>query len=289
MIRVIDNREIDRQQWDSLITASQCSEVYAYSWFLDIVAPEWKGIVVDDYRIVFPLPVKTKFGFHYLVQPIFSQQYGIYSQKEPSASEREEIKTIISQYKYIRISLSTSLFGGERVRQNFELALSKPYEKLYEQFAQNTKHNIRSAQIHAHSCFQQFENKVDVWKTYMQKVGDSLYNREEVEQLLRNEHSEMYVVTNEKSEVNAIAVFFKTNKKLYYLFPVSREEGKRTKAMFLLLDFVIQKYAGTNVIIDFEGSENPGISRFYKGFGAENKPYYYYERCVLPFLSKVIK
>ena len=289
MIRVIDNREIDRQQWDSLITASQCSDVYAYSWFLDIVAPEWKGIVIDDYRILFPLPVKTKYGFHYLVQPIFSQQYGIYSQKEPSASEREEIKTIISQYKYIRIILSTSLFGGECVRQNFELALSKPYEKLYEQFAQNTKRNIRSAQIHALACFQQAENKVDVWKTYMQKVGDSVYNRKEVEQLLGNEHSEMYVVTNEKSEVNAIAVFFKTNKKLYYLFPVSTEEGKRSKAMFLLLDFVVQKYAGTDVIIDFEGSENPGISRFYKGFGAESKPYYYYEHCALPFLSKVIK
>lgn len=289
MIRIIDNREIDRQQWDSLVTASQCSDVYAYSWFLDIVAPEWKGIVIDNYRILFPLPVKTKFGFHYLVQPIFSQQYGIYSQKEPSVSEIEEIKAIISRYQYIRINLSTSLFGGERVRHNFELAVSKPYEKLYERFAENTKRNIRSAQNYRLTCFQQVENKTDEWKCYMQKIGNSVYNRKEVEQLLGNEHSEMYVVTNSDLYVNAVAVFFKTDKKLYYLFPVSTEEGKRTKAMFLLLDFVIQKYAGTGIIIDFEGSENPGISRFYKGFGAESSPYYYYQRCALAFLSKVIK
>ena len=289
MIRILDNKEIDRQQWDSLVSASSCSDVYAYSWFLDIVVPEWKGIVVDDYRIVVPLPIKTKFCFRYLVQPIFSQRYGVYSQSEPSSYEIEEIKTIISQYKYIRLSLSFSLFGGERVRHNFELNVSKPYELLYSQFVKNTKRNIRNAQMQQFSCFQQVEKKGEVWNECMQKIGISVYNRKEVLQLIENEHSEMYVVAYEQSYVIAAAVFFKTDKKLYYLFPVSSEEGKQGKAMFLLLDFVIQKYAGTNLILDFEGSEIIGVSRFYKGFGAESKPYYYYERCSLPFLSKLIK
>jgi hypothetical protein len=48
--------------------------------------------------------------------------------------------------------------------------------------------------------------------------------------------------------------------------------------MFLLIDELIRQNAEKKIILDFEGSQIEGIARFYKGFGAENQPYFMVKR-----------
>ncbi|MBK8472915.1 MAG: hypothetical protein IPL33_12555 [Sphingobacteriales bacterium] len=54
-IRYVAHADIDRLRWDDAITRAANSLPYAYSWYLDIVAPHWDALVTDDYSAVMPL------------------------------------------------------------------------------------------------------------------------------------------------------------------------------------------------------------------------------------------
>ena len=54
------------------------------------------------------------------------------------------------------------------------------------------------------------------------------------------------------------------------LFNVS-DKTKNNNTMLALIDYYIQN--NHNKLIDFEGSNIPGVKRFYKGFGAIEKNY----------------
>jgi hypothetical protein len=78
-IKHLAHIEIDRQKWDACILNACNSLVYAESWYLDIVSPNWEALILGDYEYVMPLPVKKKFGVSFLVQPPLTQQFGIFS------------------------------------------------------------------------------------------------------------------------------------------------------------------------------------------------------------------
>ena len=84
MIVYHKNNEIDREQWDNCIKNSPGSKPYAYSWYLDIMAPGWEALVDDDYDSVFPVPGFRQFGIKYVATPVFLQQLGAFSPDKPS-------------------------------------------------------------------------------------------------------------------------------------------------------------------------------------------------------------
>ena len=54
---------------------------------------------------------------------------------------------------------------------------------------------------------------------------------------------------------------------------VSLPAGRVKRAHFYLLDQLIAEFATKNMILDFEGSDVPGIAEFYRKFGSVNQPY----------------
>ena len=69
----------------------------------------------------------------------------------------------------------------------------------------------------------------------------------------------------------------------------SNEQGKRSRAMFALIDHIIDKYSDTGLVLDFEGSNIKGVARFFAGFGAEQHDYYNIHINKLPFPLNVLK
>jgi hypothetical protein len=59
-----------------------------------------------------------------------------------------------------------------------------------------------------------------------------------------------------------------------YLFSALSQEGKEKQVASLLLNTIIEEYASTNKILDFEGSQLPGIKNFFKSFGAKKESYF---------------
>ncbi|MCQ2959148.1 MAG: hypothetical protein MJ198_03050 [Bacteroidales bacterium] len=289
MIRKIKNKDIDKSRWDELIYNSSQSSVYALSGFLDTVCPNWEGLILNDYEAVFPLPIKQKLFFKYLVQPIFSQQYSIFSSRELSSYEKSLFIQEITLYKSIRLCLSMPYMDFCKERANYILDLSIPLSDIRSNYSINTVRNIKKSQTKNLQCRQLYDKEaaIEAFLSVDEKKRYSCYKKP-IKKILEQVDFESYLVCDDSKEY-AVAIFLKTKNRLYYLFPASTNEGRQKSAMFTLIDFVIQKYAGTQMILDFEGSEIEGVKDFYEGFGSEKCPYFYFERHSFPLICYFFK
>ena len=59
-IKYLSHNNIDLKKWDICIQNAYNSLIYAESWYLDIVSPNWEALVYNDYEYVMPLPLKRK-------------------------------------------------------------------------------------------------------------------------------------------------------------------------------------------------------------------------------------
>ncbi len=98
--------------------------------------------------------------------------------------------------------------------------------------------------------------------------------------------AQVWGVYSEHNSLVAAAIFVRDNRRFTFLFSGLNEEGKESGAMVYLLDSFIEEHAEDKMILDFEGSMDPNLARFYKSFGAQliHYPHIYYNN--LPFYIK---
>ena len=279
MIRYITHNQIDIQRWDECIEQSPDGLVYAWSWYLDVVHPDWEALVEDDYDAVMPLTGGRKFGINYLFQPFFTQKFGVFGKKEVTKEKIEEfLEAIPKKFKFAEIRIYGD--GGEKHR-NIELNLSEKYDVLAENYNSNTKRNLAKAKKENLRVVEDADSSaiISLFRrnrgSDINKWGDKEYNRllNLVEEAKNHEKCMVLGVQNTDNQLVAGAIFMISHKKIVFLFSGSDESNKELHGLTFLLDHVIKKYSGTNFILDFEGSDNDGLARFYKGFGGEEKFY----------------
>ena len=286
MIHFLEHKTIDRTKWDALI--AECGNIYAYSWYLDIVHPGWEALVEDDYQSVMPLTGGKKFGVNYLFQPYFVQQLGVFS-KSPMTAETTEafVKAIPSKYRFAEIRLNEgNAFAdgaqGVEYHRNVLLDLNQDYDTIRAHYHQNTKRNLAKAE----SCNLQLVTTVipyhvvalfrDNRGALLNKWGDAEYDvLTTLAQVAQNRHTVFILGVSEKGvgQLLCAAIFMKTKNRITFLFSGLTEEGKQRQAMTWLLDQVIQQYAHQPITFDFEGSDDDNLARFYLGFGGEEVKY----------------
>jgi hypothetical protein len=87
----------------------------------------------------------------------------------------------------------------------------------------------------------------------------------------------------------ASAIFFLSHDRAYYILVGNNPAGKHTGASHALIDGFIKAHAGKNILLDFEGSDIPGLAAFYGGFGAVSENYFFLTINRLPFFLKWLK
>ncbi len=284
MIRHFKHSEIDLQKWDECIAQSTYGLVYALSWYLDIVSPEWEALVEDDYKAVMPLTWKKKFGVRYLRQPFFSQKLGAFSRDEMSDKRLGEFMSKAqSLFSFAEINLNASNdLADARRHDNFELSLAKGYEQLAASYHENTRRNL----LRALKNNLEIVADVDVEKVIslfdsdrrqsLDSFDDSSYSvlRCLVEEAIRRGNGFVRgVASGGTNDVVTAAVFLNYGNKITFVFSGNSIEGKNMQAMTFLVDSVIKQYSDTEFLLDFEGSDNEGLARFYRGFGSESVKY----------------
>ena len=287
-IKHLKHNEIDKQKWDKIIFASKNCLPYAFSQFLDAVSANWEALVTADYQYVMPLPVKRKFGLKYVIQPRFCQQLGIFSQETITEDVVNEfIKTI--PYKFYAFQINYQNICKGKKLPNLTLSLSDNYEKIKQNFSENTKRNIRKAENFGLKVKMiNSEEFLEFWKE--ENLAKFPYNLSVLERLvnLESDFIKLYCVINQEDKVIAINLVLETEKRMINLVPTSNAEGKEKSAMFFLLNYLIEKNAERDMIFDFEGSQIEGVARFYKGFGAKNEPYFFIKKNRPEWLLKLI-
>lgn len=301
MIHYLEHKDIDKKKWDAII--AECGNIYAYSWYLDIVHPVWEALVEEDYQSVMPLTGGKKFGVNYLYQPYFVQQLGVFS-KLPVTPEMTQafLEAIPSKYRFAEIRLNESntlneSFERIEYHRNVILDLNQDYEAIRANYHQNTKRNLAKAEsnnlqlvttvipYHVVALF------TDNRGALLDKWGDAEYARLTTltNVAVDNNHAFILGVTEKGvGQLICAAIFMKTKERITFLFSGLTVEGKQRQAMTYLLDQVIQKYSNQPMTFDFEGSDDDNLARFYLGFGGMEVKYPSYTFNRLSSLGKFI-
>ena len=66
----------------------------------------------------------------------------------------------------------------------------------------------------------------------------------------------------------------------------SSDMGKENRAMFVLMDRLIEFSRSSYPVFDFEGSNLPGVARFFEGFGAVKTVYPRIVKTKFPFIRR---
>lgn len=289
MIRYLKNKELDIIKYDQCISDAKNSLVYAYSWYLDIVAENWDVLVLADYEMVMPLTHRRKYGIPYIFIPSWVQQLGIFSKKDiKEETIIEFLKTIPRKFKLVDILFNyNNQFSNKylSVRDNYILHLNRPYELLYKGYNKLRKRSVKKAQkLNLH--IEEVDNARSLIDIFKKNKGTEL-NREEREYELLNQLilkgreqqkvEILRVVGNNKNLLGGV-VFFKNKNRIIYLFSAVSKEGKESNTITFINDYIIRKYNDTNMILDFEGSMVPNIAKFFRSFGAIQENYYLYRQ-----------
>lgn len=275
----LKHNEIDFRLWDETLGKSGNQFGYAYSWYLNIVSPGWEALIVKDYEYIMPLPVKRKYGIPYIVQPALTQQLGIFSNSEITKEIIQQFISAIPYYSY-EINLNDCNAGQEEIisRTNYVLSLQSSYEEIAGKYSKNTIRNIHKAEKSG-LIVDETIDKEDFVYFYFSIEKNYTNIREDLLQKLLIKGTALGLINirgirNSENKLIAALCILKSERRIIYLVPVSNEEGKKSSAMFMLLDSIVKSNAATECLLDFEGSEIEGVARFYKGFGAVNRPYY---------------
>jgi cell fate (sporulation/competence/biofilm development) regulator YmcA (YheA/YmcA/DUF963 family) len=301
-IKHIKHTEIDLKKWDNCISNSVNGIVYAYSWYLDIVSENWEALITEDYSIVMPLTQNKKFGVHYLFQPHFTQQLGVFSTLvlEPEIVSKF-IDAIPQKFKFYEINLNTYNKLDENIEKStritYMLDLIQPYKRIEVNFSQNTKRNIKKANsskiklingIQINDLITLFKNNIG--KTLKGLKPEHFDNIKRImSSAIRYKIGEIYGVFDEKNTLCAAAFFITSHNKSIFLFSATNEAAKENGAMFLIINNFIEKHSETNITLDFEGSNIEGLARFYESFGAKSYEYYRIKKNKLAWYYKLLK
>lgn len=287
MIRYVVHKDINKRQWDECISSSVNGRIYAFSWYLDIVAEYWDALILDDYQAVFPLPFRKKMGIPYVFQPMFTQQLGLYS-KQPMYSGLLEdfLRKVPRQFRYVNINLNqhNQLLSPQIQsvgRLNIEMDLVSDYSCLRSHYSTNLKRNLKKASASKLTVFENLkpdavialfrENKGKELKVFQQSDYTRLLRL--IYKALQLGKAEVWGAYTSENTLCAAAVFLRSHRRVSFLFSGSNALARQTGALPYLLDAFIEANSGVDLVFDFEGSNNPQLARFYKGFGGKSIPY----------------
>ena len=297
IIKFVHNSEIDLIKWDRVIDDSPNSRVYANSWYLDILNPDWHGLIYGDYNYVMPIVFSEKMLVKYIYQPIFSQQHGIFPPSTPEITA-QFLNFLLQRFRFIDISLnSMNIVNGADFeitkRKNFLLSLRESYSTLHGNYANVCKKNLKNASrrntISKGIALDEF---MDFYAQNIKvKLSSSVLKSLNliISKAMSMNAGEIYGAYSGHNELCGVAFFLKGKNRYIYLASVSSELGRKNSSMYSIVDTFIQNHSEQPFYFDFEGSNIDSIAFFFSGFGAQPEIYQHLKYNNLPWAIKLFK
>lgn len=289
-IDYITSHEVDTARWNACIQQSDNGLIYAEKLYLDLMADQWNAIVINDYAAVMPLPWRKKFGQPYYYHVPFVPQSGLIGHVDPGDFGLI-VKTIFKKIKAGDLFLN---FGNEALAKyltarrliNLVLDLTPDYASIsgryHKDLLKNLKKSAKQKQVYLPD--NDVRNAVSLFVKYyggdIASLRESDYERFAglCIQLFHQGKALVRKVTDTKGRLLAIALLLKDGRRLYNMMNTVLAEGRSRSSNHFLFDNIVKEFAGSGLVLDFEGSEISGIRKFYLNFGSVEQPYYWYSR-----------
>jgi hypothetical protein len=297
-VRVFEYTELTSMDFERINSMSIHLSIYEQLWYVAPLADFKLTIYVfGDFETIFFVPYRSKLMVKYVYMPNFIQKLSFIGKVD---GVDQIINLLTNRIKFGEISIINheNRFDSNKERTNILLDLENSYVELKKNFSDNHKRNISKVK---HIEIRQSENIDDLISIFKAEKVDSfrLIELNKIENdlnriLTYNKLKDRIFIINayEYNHIIASALFIHFNNVLHYIIGSSLKSNPKfsSKGLFRIFDFVINRFSGTNTKLDFEGSDIPGIARFFKGFGSQEETYYFVNWNRLPFpLNKLKK
>ncbi|HSC55239.1 MAG TPA: GNAT family N-acetyltransferase [Phnomibacter sp.] len=298
-IQYIQHVAIDKQKWDACIERAVNSLIYAQSIYLDHMSEEWDALVYGNYEAVMPVTWRKKWGMRYMCQPAFSQQLGLfYIDPLHKNLLPNFLQQLSANFRLVEIFLNYDNTGSSEMQpaMNFVLPLHADYESikagyktdLHKNLKRTEKFNLQYHQLEDASA------AVKMYREYYQQRMGAKPNDYDnflacIQKLMAEKKAIVRSVTQSNGALLATGIFAIDHQRIYNLASTTLPNGRMMEANHFLMDALIREFAESGLTLDFEGSDQPGIAKFYQKFGSIPQPYYFWKINRLPAILRWCK
>ena len=301
MIHYVKRKELNVVKYNDCIENSIQSRIYAYSWYLDIVADNWDVLVLNDYEAVMPVPFRRKFGVNYVYPPFWLLELGLFSLKD-TIDYKAFLKVLFSKFKSIELRLNTknNMEASESFlieKQMQTLSIQEDYETVFSGYRKDRKKDLRKSKK---------INLTEIWNYDPQKliqlfranvgqrtpyIVDKDYKvlQDLMKTCITKGVGEVLSIYNSESKLVASGFFLKHKNEVTILVSSTDFDNRKNGENTFLIDRAIYKYQKTFGIFNFGGSSMPQIANYFLSFGAKNSHYQQVKYTILPYLIRLFK
>ena len=301
MIKYVKRKDLNIEKYDACVAKSLQSNIYGYSWYLDIACDNWDVLVLGDYNAVMPIPFRKKYGIRYVYPPLWVLQLGIFS-LDKNIYRNDFIIELKKNFRFVELRLNTNNLISNHENNVLKnqmqiLSLKEEYNFIFKNYNRNRKRELIKAKKHG---------LIEVWNDQPIKLinlfkeniakrvkGISEQDYINLEKLIylcfEKKVGELLTIYSTKNELVSAAFFIKYKNKVTQIVCATDLNNRDNGANTFSNDKAIFKYQKHFDVYDFGGSSMKSIARYYKSFGAKTEEYQHIKYNNLPFVLKLFK
>jgi hypothetical protein len=301
MIQHIKRTHLDLQKYDACIENSIQSRIYAFSWYLDIVADNWDVLVLDDYKAVMPIPWRKKFGIKYVYPPFWLLELGVFSLDE-KVDYTSFFKILFTHFKFVETRLntdnliqkSTSFLVDKRMQL---ISIKEEYQAVFNSYRKDRRKDLRKA--NKADLSEKWDDNPDILiQLFRDNVGkrtpfivekDYDVLRSLMQICIEKRVGEILSIYNKDHKLVASGFFLKYKTSSTILVSSTDFNYRKNGENTFLIDRAIFKFQKNYEVFNFGGSSMKSIASYFSSFGAITKDYKQIKCNNLPFLVKLFK
>lgn len=283
--QLINRYNINENKWNELVSLSRSRHITGLSWYLDIVSPQWYGLVWDDYQIIFPFAKKTKLFFPYFLQPPMITYFRPFSLIDINGEIFQSLisvikkKVIFADFYIDDLGFKSKYISDCRI--NYLLRL-EDIEDLRSMMSEHHLRKIKKMEKNE-PCLIQLTNVPTNFLNDFLCNSPYMLNETELRNIIikLGKNIEQYQLggwwgLKIKDTIMAIALISIYHDILVFHSFTANDKGRKSGATHYLIYKIIENFKKSNgKIIDFDGGNEEKMAFFYQGFGG--KPYKYLE------------
>jgi hypothetical protein len=290
MIKKLKYSEIDFAKYADCIENSVQRNFYAKKEILDQLCENWELLTDDDYRFVMPVPIKNKFGFQFVLMPLFCQQLGIFGKEKNEEIEHQFLEFFQKKYRIVSYAFnSQNSFEHELIKKKNYIIDPAEYKLLKKHYFKGRKSTVKTAQYLNFRELQLSENL-----NFIKQYFKGLDKKNDLNKFFR------YIHFLDSQKLLKIFGSFKGNQltnlaividddNCFSLLGLINDENFRTdNGASFLIDRILQENIHERSF-NFMGGNIRGIEVFFKSFGAKLQEYPFIENSKRDLLLNFFK
>ena len=301
MITYIKRKDLEVEKYDACIENALQSRVYAFSWYLDIVADNWDVLVLDDYKAVMPIAWNKKYFIKYVYPPLWLLELGVFS-TDAKVNFQTFFKKLSHTFRFVESRLNTDMnidanSGFLESKEMQVVSLEQGYDAVFNQYRKDRKKDL--AKANKLGLKEKWtDSGVNLITLFKNNVGKRTPNIQESDYIILKKLmatciekgvGEVLSIHDNNDHLVASGFFLKHKKTVTILVSSTDFKNRKNGANTFLIDRAIQEYEKNFDIFNFGGSSMSSVAKYFLSFGGNSLNYQQIKLNRLPFLFKLFK